>query len=364
MNIPILNEKIILSPSDLNSLCPDFRIIGVFNPGVVRFNEDILLLVRVVEQPTTTDAGRLHSPRAIWPGGKLEWVLDTFPANGADTHDPRLFRLPDGNVRLRYISHLRLVHLNADCTQIKDIQILPDLLPREKWEEFGIEDARISKIGDVYYITYVAISREMGISTALMTTHDFRTFDRHGIIFPTENKDVVLLPEKWQDYFVAYHRPVSNSRINLPSIETSLSPDAIYWGRHQFLFGPGLDSWGSVKVGAGPPPLRIPEGWLLIYHEVAPPTPESPVGEYCLGFALMDGKNPLRLIARSDKPLICPERPYEIQGFAPNVLFPTGALLSEDKESILLFNGAADEVVAMLQIPIKSIIDHLRTFDK
>jgi predicted GH43/DUF377 family glycosyl hydrolase len=359
MTAKVLNDSILLRPTDFNPLSPDFKIVGVFNPGVTRYQGDTILLVRVVERPRKYGNDRLLSPRAIWPGGRLEWTKDSFSSKGADTSDLRYFRLPDGRLRLRFISHLRLVRMNAECTRVKEINIIQDLLPREGWEEYGIEDPRITKIGDVYYITYVAISSKMGIATALMTTSDFLSFERHGIIFPTENKDVVLLPEKWQGNFVAYHRPVSNYTINPPSIETSLSPDAISWGHYQYLLGPGGGEWDSFKVGAGPPPLRVPEGWLLIYHGVSPANSDSPVGRYCVGAALLDGEDPLRIIARSSKPILCPERPYEKNGFASNVLFPTGALLSEDKNTLLLYSGAADEVVTMLQIPIKSVIENL-----
>lgn len=271
----------------------------------------------------------------------------------------RLFRLPNGRVRLRFISHLRLVRLSADGTQIKEVLIPPDLLPREPWEELGLEDPRITKIGDTYYITYVAISRQMGVATALMTTHDFQTFERHGVIFPTENKDVVFLPQKWNEHFVAYHRPISDQWIDAPSVETALSPDAIFWGKHKFLFGPRPGEWDSVKVGAGPPPVDLPQGWLLLYHGVAPATRESPAGNYCVGAVLLEREDPTRLLARSKQPLLSPERSYERRGFVPNIVFPTGALLSEDNENLLLFSGAADEVVSLISLPVQSILEHL-----
>jgi predicted GH43/DUF377 family glycosyl hydrolase len=160
-------------------------------------------------------------------------VVDTFDPAEVDASDPRLLRLPDGRVRLRYISHLRMVRLSTSDLSIVGISSPQALMPSEPWEEFGIEDARITQIGDTYYITYVAISRQMGVATALMTTNDFKSFERKDIIFPTENKDVVFLPELWEGQFVAYHRPVSNYMIDAPSIETSLSPDATYWGEHR-----------------------------------------------------------------------------------------------------------------------------------
>lgn len=359
MSVPILREKVLLRPNDIEPLCPDFDVIGVFNPAATRYGDDIILLVRVSEQPRYQDSDHLLSPRAEWGNGRIKWVTDTFDPTGADDRDPRKFIMPDGSARLRFISHLRLVRLSSNGMQVKEVAVLPDLLPREPWEEFGIEDARITKIDNIYYITYVAISRKRGVATALMSTRDFQTFERHGIIFPTENKDVVLLAEKWKGYFVAIHRPVSDQKVNPDSIETALSTDTIFWGKFGYLFGPRPGAWDSVKVGAGAPPLRLPQGWLLIYHGVSQATSQSPVGHYCVGAALLDGENPLHLLARSSAPLISPERSYEQRGFAPNVVFPTGALLSEDGNTVLLFIGAADEVTAVLHIPVDSILSHL-----
>ena len=58
----------------------------------------------------------------------------------------------------------------------------PVLLPASPMEEFGIEDPRIVEIDETYWITYVAVSRH-GVATALASTHDFVTFERHGVVF-------------------------------------------------------------------------------------------------------------------------------------------------------------------------------------
>lgn len=359
MSIPILQDKILLRPSDFEPVDPGCEVIGSFNPGAARYEDEIILLVRVAEWPQSQNSGKLVSPRAVWENNQPKWEFDFFDSSGANIEDPRVFWMPDGRVRLRYISYLRLVRLSADGAHVKEILSPTALMPSEPWEEFGIEDPRITKIDDTYYITYVAISRQMGVATALMTTKDFQTFERHGIIFPTENKDVVLLPEKVNGQFVAYHRPVSHHWVDAPSIIGARSPDSLSWGKHHFLFGPRSNVWESVKVGAGAPPVRIPQGWLLIYHGVSPATPQSPGGRYSAGAALLDHQDPFRVIARSSTPLLSPERAYEREGFLPNVIFPTGTLLSEDGESLLFFSGAADRVVSFLDIPIKSILEHL-----
>jgi predicted GH43/DUF377 family glycosyl hydrolase len=359
MTIPVLDDKVILRPADLEPSQSGYAILGTFNPGVARYGDDIILLVRVAEAPPVEESGPFVSPRVEWDSGSMRYVVDTFDRDTVDASDPRLLRFPDGRVRLRYISHLRLVRLNANDLTIQEILIPNELRPSALWEEFGIEDPRITQIGDTYYITYVAISSQMGVATALMTTKDFNSFERKGIIFPTENKDVVILPEKWNGHYVAYHRPVSSYMIDLPSIETSLSPDTIYWGDHHYLFGPREGSWDSVRVGAGPPPLRVASGWLLIYHGVSPVTPESPVGRYCAGAVLLDGENPTHLVSRVELPLLCPERSYEKEGFAPGVIFPTGAIYTENLGELLLFCGGADEVVSVLKLKVDSILERL-----
>jgi len=360
MSVQILHEKVLLRPQDLKSLVPNCEVIGTFNPAAIRFHDEIILLIRVAERPYSTDPNVLIAPRTRTKNGRLEWVFDTFDATGVDTEDPRKFTLPDGPQRLSSISHLCLARLTSDGENIKEITNPSELFPCEPWEELGIEDPRITQINDTFYITYVAVSRQMGVATALMTTKDFLTFERHGIIFSTENKDIVLLPERWKDHYVAYHRPVSYHRFGAPSIETAISPDCIFWGKHRYLFGPRPGGWDGVKVGAGAPPIRLSEGWLLIYHGVTSSTAESPGGRYSAGAVLLDIDNPLRLIARSRDPLLKPERNYEKHGFMPNVIFPTGAILSEDKKDLLLFSGAADEVVTRLSIPLQSILQHLQ----
>jgi len=359
MTIPILYKKVLLRPADLEPSQSGYAILGTFNHGVARYGDDIILLVRVTEAPLIRASDVLVSPLVEWDSGTMQWTVDTFEPGSVDSSDPRILRLSDGRVRLRYISHLRLVRICAEDMSIKEIALHSDLMPCKSWEEFGIEDARITQVGETYYITYVAISRQMGVATALITTEDFQSFTRHGIIFPTENKDVVFLPEKWRGQFVAYHRPVSSYWIDAPSVETSLSPDSLHWGKHRFLFGPREGKWDSVRVGAGPPPLRLPNGWLLIYHGVSEITPESPVGRYCVGAALLDKDNPTRLVSRSFLPIICPEQQYEKQGFAPDVIFPTGSVLVEGGEQLLLFCGSADEVISMFRLSVESIMNHL-----
>jgi predicted GH43/DUF377 family glycosyl hydrolase len=359
VTISTSDHEVLLRPGDLAPLSSDRTIVGVFNPAATRFNGDIVLLVRVDEWPVPAGSDILAFPRIEPVGGRPSWVIDTFPIEGADMRDPREFRLPDGRMRLPHLSHLRVVHMSSDGLTVQKVSVVPDLLPTESWEELGIEDPRITQIGDTYYVTYVAISRHMGIVTALMTTRDFQSFTRRGIIFTTENKDVVIVPGTLDAEFGAYHRPVSCSGVSRPSIVSSRSPDGVHWGQHRLLLGPRPGMWDCVKVGAGPPPIRVPEGWLLIYHGVDIAGSADPVGTYRAGAALIDADDPSRVLARSHEPMIEPQHPHEKMGFVPNVIFPTG-LVADGGDDVLLFSGAADEVTTITRLSIRDILIHLK----
>ena len=180
--------------------------------------------------------------------------------------------------------------------EVSDVRFLPD----SEMEEFGVEDPRITELEGRYYFTYVAVSRH-GAATALASTADFRHFERHGIIFCPENKDVVLFPERVGGEFVALHRPNAATPFCRPEMWVARSPDLIRWGRHDCLHG-GDAEWETGRVGAGTPPVRVADGWLEIYHGNRQPTRPGEVGRYSTGLLLLDRTIPRRSsAARPDR---------------------------------------------------------------
>jgi len=185
-------------------------------------------------------------------------------------------------------------------------------------ESFGIEDPRITRIGDTYWINYTAVS-PLGIATALASTADFRSFTRHGIIFSPNNRDVTIFPEKIGGRYVALHRPMPEG-IGEPAMWSASSPDMVAWGNHQFVASARPGSWDDAKIGGGAVPFRVKDGWLAVYHGVR----KSPT-EYALGALLLDANDPSRVIARSREPILGPQLPYEREGFFGGVVFTSGS---------------------------------------
>ncbi len=336
-----LATHLLLRPADVQPSHPDWEVIGVFNPGVVRYGNQTVILARVAERPRETRQGWTAHPR--WSPDKgyvVDWVQNEHLA--AD--DPRVVRhLHTGLVRLTFISHLR-AFLSRDGRKVENFEGTT-FLPSNEMEEFGIEDPRITPIGDRFYISYVAVSRH-GPATALASTTDFKTLQRHGIIFCPENKDVVLLPERIKGEYVALHRPLGDMPFCRPEMWIARSLDLIHWGKHQYLFA-GAGEWEDGRVGAGAPPLAVPEGWLAIYHGNRRSEIVGGVGAYCAGAMLLDKDDPARVTKVSRGPILEPQRDFENEGFVNKVVFPTGVV--EENGRLLIYYGARTSIVRWLK---------------
>jgi predicted GH43/DUF377 family glycosyl hydrolase len=275
------------------------------------------------------------------------WPRDT---KGLDLSDSRLINV-DGRVFLSSISHLRVAR-SSDGVRFQ-LAPAPALQPATPYEAYGVEDPRITEIDGTYWINYTAVSSR-GIATALASTRDFTTFERHGVIFPPDNRDVTIFPEKIGGQFAALHRPMpSGIGLARPAIWAARSSDMLSWGRHEIVAESRDGRWDDAKIGGGAVPFRVRvwgrEAWLAIYHGVT----SSPL-EYSLGAIALDIQDPARVIGRSREPILRPEATYEREGFFGGVVFTCGAVVQEDQ--VRVYYGAADGVTAMADLSLESIL--------
>ena len=124
----------------------------------------------------------------------------------------------------------------------------------------------------------------------------------------------------------------------------------------KLLLSAGAD-WDNGRIGAGPPPLRIPEGWLVIYHGNRRPERPGDVGAYSSGALLLAHEDPSRILRRSTTPLFAPQADFERAGFVPNVVFPTG-IVGEGR-SLNIYYGAGDTSSAVVRMSLDEILDGL-----
>jgi predicted GH43/DUF377 family glycosyl hydrolase len=218
------------------------------------------------------------------------------------------------------------------------------------YEQYGIEDPRITRIADVYYITYTCYSR-YAPCVGLARTRDFRTFQRMGVISLPDNKDVVLFPEKIGGRHVRLDRPstvVGERR----DIWVSYSPDLLHWGSPRLVMEPREGRWDSTKIGAGAPPIKTEQGWLEIYHGVRQTASGS---LYRLGAVLLDLENPSRVVGRAAGHIFSPSAMEDFLGDVMDVVFTCGAILEDDGE-LKVYYGAADQVMCLATAPLDELI--------
>jgi beta-1,2-mannobiose phosphorylase / 1,2-beta-oligomannan phosphorylase len=346
-----LSTSLLVQPSDISPSQVGWEVVGVLNPAVTIVGDVLVMMARVAQRPLEQRVGLTPLPR--W-GDRGRVTVDWLADHALCEVDARVVSMKEnGDLRLTSVSHFQI--LRRSSTSTGPWMAFDVILPETSYEEFGIEDPRITKIADTYWITYVAVSR-LGALTALMSSLDMVSFKRHGIIFPCENKDVVLFPQKVNGEYVALHRPNPNSHFSPPQIWLAYSPDLIHWGRHRPLLC-GCEDWEGDRVGTGAPPILVDEGWLLLYHGSESSDVAGTVGRYAAGAVLLDQADPARVIARSSQPIMTPTADFETRGFVPNVVFPTAMIDQDDR--LQVFYGAADTCIAMAEFSKRTVLDSM-----
>ena len=228
----------------------------------------------------------------------------------------------------------------------------PDHYPEELW---GIEDPRITYVPELnkYAIVYTAFTRG-GPGVALALTEDFSHFERYGMIMSPEDKDAALFPHRIGGYWALIHRPVSYLGGHM---WVSYSPDLRHWGSHKLMLEARRGGWWDAnKIGLSSPPIETPQGWLVIYHGVR----QTAAGSlYRLGLALFDLHTPESCLKRSDEWIFGPEEPYEQHGDVGYVVFPCGATVAPDGDTIHLYYGAADTSIALATGSVRVLLEWL-----
>jgi predicted GH43/DUF377 family glycosyl hydrolase len=220
----------------------------------------------------------------------------------------------------------------------------------KEYEEYGIEDPRITLIDGEYLITYSAYSRH-GVRIGLARTKDFKNIERFSLITEADYRNVVIFPEKFNNLYARLDRP--HSEICPWSIWISYSPDLKFWGESRLIMKPVQYHWDEMKIGPGAPPFKTDKGWLSIYHGVFP-TMDGSV--YRLGVALHDLKDPARILGVCDSWILQPEEEYEVTGYVHNVVFSCGAV-PEDDGTVKIFWAGADTVMCVGIAEIKDLVE-------
>lgn len=326
---------------------------------------------------------------------EADGVLNPGTARGTDGElylFPRM--VAAGNVSR--IGRARVVTADGQPVSVERLGVA--LEADEPWEHGrhhgGVEDPRITRIDALgtFIMTYVAFG-PVGPRPALAVSDDGRTWRRLGPmqfgyepelatdlnLFP--NKDVVFFPSvvpgpgdvpcyallhrpMWDVSYVRWDekapvpagiddtRPsVWMSYVRADDVERDIRALTKPFG-HRPLIGPKFP-WEESKIGAGPAPLRVPEGWLVIHHGVTGDiegdgfAPQKNV-RYEAGAFLLDASDPTRVLARTATPLLSPDTAAETNGTVSNVVFPTA--IEKIDDGCFVFYGMADSRIGVARL--------------
>lgn len=334
---------------------------------------------------------RVKENPILSPNKNMEWESEAVFNPGAVLKDGVVYLLYRAIGEYdTYISRIGLA-TSSDGVHFERKNKNPVIEPQDDYDKWACEDPRITQVGDVFYITYVALSQRireggkptyeiihnLNSQTALVTTKDFVEFQRHGIITPrdSDNRDVVIFPEKIDGRFAILHRPhrwcknwfkdPRSKKIDVgvpvpfeklpqrPATWVSYSHDLKEWSDHALLIRSSHKK--DEKTGPGAPPIRTDKGWLLIYHHVKKDKKGRII--YTAKAALLDLKNPSKIIAKIPYPILDPKEKYEVSGDVDNVVFPTGILVKGGE--LFVYYGTADKYCGVATITLNEIIDEL-----
>jgi len=291
-----------------------------------------------------------------WDGNPLIGIED-LPFKCSDLHNAGAVDFHDELLLLVTIEHLsgqRCVHVAQSApTGQFEVNPKPLLKPSNdaKYRQHecdGVLDARVTVLEGQYYIMYNALG-EQGHRLGLAKTSDFKSVERIGLISEPDTKAGVLFPKKIGGRYARLERPSHGQ-----SIWISYSDDLVYWGSSRCVISPRGGYWDASRVGAGPTPIEVEAGWLVIYYGEKD-TSAGPI--FRIGAMVLDREDPTRVVGRSGIPILSPRELYERIGDVPNLVFSTGAFVDEDGQLHIVY-GAANSCICMGTTTIEDVVDH------
>lgn len=336
LNNPVIRYKNnpILTCHDVNIVWnePHLKTITVHNSGVVEYDGNTVMLFRSHLRNGISVIGK-----AVSNNGIDNWEIS-----------PRPFLVP--------------------CTKNDNHSSKHQIGELIENEAGGVEDPRITQIGDSYYITYSAYHAKIQnkVRVSLAMTKDFEKLNRLGPVADVDMRNVVIFPEKINNKYVALFRPNDDTEGDTGGIFSEIKigySDKIESNNWTMDPNPVMRQLGgpsafSDKIGPGAPPIKTKHGWIDIFHGVRKTMDGNP---YVLGVALHELNNPEK-IKVSNIPILFPSKAdckvYDDDYVhVPNVVFSCGAIRKDDGVIYIYYGG--NDTVMNLAITHEDILAEL-----
>ncbi|MEG3122983.1 glycosidase [Sphingomonas sp. GB1N7] len=352
-------DRLVFTPADVDlsrsplagKLGVETYVLGAFNPGMTRLaNGNLLLMVRVAEALRhPIHDGHVHAIRWTKDG----YAIDPWPLDLVDTADPRTFAMRGGGwkvIALTSLSWLLPVELSADGRAVVAVHYDRAIEPRASYQCYGVEDARISKVGERYLMTTCSVGPERQCAT-LYSSDDALDWTLEGIVLDHQNKDMLIFEGLIGGKYFAQTRPLGDLYFAYPpgsewragpSINLASSPDALHWKPYD---KPGIRphaaTMATARMGGGAPPVLTDAGWLSLWHGVEP---SGVVGIYRTYWSILDRDDPSKVVRTSHEALLEPAPaltdPIRDLMYLDNVVFTTG--IADGGDHWVVASGEAD----------------------
>ena len=332
----VKKEGVILEPTEL-----EFENQAVLNPAVVQQGNTLHMFYRAVREGNYSSIGycKLEGPLTIVERKKTPVLFSEFDYEKHGVEDPRIVFL-DGMYYMFYTVYDGKNALAAYATSkdLKQWKKQGTISPKMTYDE--AEDIfRSSKLKERYFFFESYYKDIVGKDVLLW------------------EKDVFILPKKINNKFALIHRILPDIQIIYFNDFKDLTLD--YWKKYlqklgDFIVLEPKHGYESRNIGGGAPVIETDEGWLMIYHSVE----DSNNGKiYHASAALLDKKNPCKVIGHLNKPLFSPTEEYEKLGDVNNVVFPTATAIFDDR--LYIYYGAADKRIAVASVNLNELLDEL-----
>jgi beta-1,2-mannobiose phosphorylase / 1,2-beta-oligomannan phosphorylase len=329
--------------------------LGAFNPALTRLpNGNLLLMVRIAEALRDT-----HARSIRW--AEDGYHVDEWPSDAVDCSDPRIIKLKDEPwtpLALTSISWLLPVELDPAGERVVAVHYDQAIPPTRSYQAYGVEDPRISRVGDRWLMTTCSVSAER-LCTTLYTSFDAMEWTLEGIVLDHQNKDMLIFEALIDGRYWAQTRPLGETWFAYPpgsewragpSINLAFSPDALHWRpcEHPGL-RPHAATVATARMGGGTPPILTERGWLTLWHGVEP---GAEVGVYRTYWSLLDRDEPWKVVATDHEALIEPAHAMTAHMgeriYLNSVVFTTGIVDAGDH--YLVASGEADLACRMTRL--------------
>lgn len=231
----------------------------------------------------------------------------------------------------------------------------PILVPQDASDARGVEDPRVTAIGNEFIMAYTAYGTQprgagqIGITPMFARSQNLVRWERIGpLVTGEDSKDHLVFPRKIGGAYLAFHR-------RTPVIWSASSNDLIHWPEEQMkpVFGIRPENgWDSVQVGSAGVPIETDYGWLFFYHAY------DRFHTYRLGVCMLEQEDPTAVIHRPKEPIFEPNELWELRGDVPNVVFSCANVLVGDE--VYVYYGGADHVIGLATAKLSDLIDFAR----